>query len=123
MWRDEAYLLDILLAARRALRFNVKATWEDFERDELRQHATARTLEIIGEAARKISPEFKAAHPEIPWADMIGLRHRLIHEYFRIDLRRVWDTVQNDLPKLIALVEPLVPGQGEPENGDRDSDE
>jgi len=106
-------LLDILLAARRALRFNAGVTWEKFQSNELLQHGTARTLEIIGEAARKVSDEFKAGHPEIPWKEMIGLRHRLIHEYFRIDLRRVWDTVENDLPRLVTLIEPLVPPQPE----------
>jgi uncharacterized protein with HEPN domain len=60
-----------------------------------------------------VSAEFRDAHPEIPWREMIGLRHRLIHEYFRIDLRRVWDTVQRDLPKLITLIEPLVPTKPE----------
>lgn len=113
MWRDDAYLLDILLFARRALRFNAGTTWEEFEGNELLQHGTVRALEVIGEAARKVSGEFRDAHPQIPWHEMIGLRHRLIHEYFRIDLRRVWDTVQNDLPKLIALIEPLVPGRVE----------
>lgn len=109
MWRDDAYLLDILLAARQALEFTAGLEWEEFQADTMCQHATMRTLEIVGEAARKISDEIKAAHPEIPWNDMIGLRNRLIHEYFRIDVEKVWDTVQNDIPALIAAIEPLVP--------------
>jgi len=55
----------------------------------------------------------RRTHPEIPWAEMIGMRHRLIHEYFRVDLRVVWETVQRDLPRLIALIEPLVPLEDE----------
>ena len=51
----------------------------------------------------------KDTHPEIPWNDMIGMRNRLIHEYFRINLQTVWDTLQNDIPRLVTLVEPLVP--------------
>jgi len=109
MWRDDAYLLDILIAARKVRRFTAGVTWEEFERSDLLQNATLRPLEIIGEAARKISVETKSAHPEIPWTDLIGMRNRLVHEYFRIDLQKVWDAVRNDIPRLIALIEPLVP--------------
>jgi len=109
MARDEAYLLDILIAARKALAFVEGMTWENFSQSELHQNAVMRPLEIIGEAASHVSEPMRRAHPEIPWAEMIGMRHRLIHEYFRVDLRVVWETVQRDLPRLIALIEPLVP--------------
>jgi uncharacterized protein with HEPN domain len=109
MWRDEAYLLDILVAARKVLGFTKGVTWEEFQRSDLLQNAVMRPLEIIGEVARKISQETKDSHPEIPWNDMIGMRNRLIHEYFRINLQTVWDTLQNDIPRLVTLVEPLVP--------------
>ena len=113
MQRDDAYLLDILIAARKALKFLAGMTWEEFERSELHQNAVMRPLEIIGEAARRVSQQTRDAHPEIPWEQMIGLRNRLIHEYFRVNLATVWDTVQNDLPRLIALIEPLVPSEDE----------
>ena len=109
MWRDEAYLLDILNAARKVLQYTTGVAEEDFLRNELLQDATLRQLEILGEAARKVSQETKDGHSEIPWPEMIGLRNRLIHEYSRINLQRVWDTIQNDLPRLITLVIPLVP--------------
>ena len=109
MRRDDAYLLDILIAARKALSFVEDMTWEAFEASELHQNAVMRALETIGEAARLVSQSTKDAHPGIPWEQMIGMRHRLIHEYFRVDVATVWDTIQNDLPELIALVEPLVP--------------
>ena len=72
-----------------------------------------RLLEIIGEAAAHVSLSTREAHPDIPWHEMIGMRHRLIHEYFRVDLRVVWETVQRDLPQVIALIEPLVPPEDE----------
>jgi uncharacterized protein with HEPN domain len=112
MWRDEAYLLDILLAARRIQKYALGYDFQRFEDDEVLQDAIMRRIQIIGEAARKVSPEFKEAHPEIPWTDIIGMRHRLIHEYFQIITEKVWDTVVNDIPALISQVEPLVP----PEN-------
>jgi uncharacterized protein with HEPN domain len=113
MPRDDAYLLDILIAARKALKFLEGMTWEEFEQSELHQNAVVHLLEITGEAARLISQETRDAHPDIPWEQMIGIRNRLIHEYFRVDLTTVWDTVRNDLPRLIALVDPLVPPEDE----------
>ncbi len=72
-----------------------------------------RPLEIIGEASAKISKDFRKAHSEIPWREMVGLRNRLIHQYFRIDYGIVWDTIHKDLPKLIEIIEPLVPKEDE----------
>ena len=96
--RDQAYLLDILIAARKALQFVEGLTYEEFVGSEIHQSAVIRPLEIIGEAARMISDQAKAEQPDIPWGEMIGMRNRLIHEYFNINLSTVWDTVRNDLP-------------------------
>ena len=71
--------------------------------------AILKAVEVVGEAASQVSPEGKEAHPEIPWAKIIGMRNRLVHGYFNVNLERVWETVQQDLPDLIALLEPLVP--------------
>ena len=109
MRRDDAYLLDMLLAARKARAFIAGMTWEDFNRSDLHQNAVLRVLEIIGEASARISPETRAAHPEIPWTQMVGMRNRLIHEYFRVNWLTVWETVQRDLEDLIAHIEPLIP--------------
>ena len=109
MWRDEAYLLDMLLAARKIMLFTQAFDSERFSADEVMQQAVMRLIQIIGEAARKISEEFKAEHPEIPWTGIIGMRHRLIHEYFRIIPEKVWQVVEKDIPALITLIEPLVP--------------
>ena len=80
MQRDEALLLDILIAARRAIRFLDGMTWEAFQRSELHQNAVMRPLEIIGEAARRVSQDTRDAYPDIPWDQMVGMRNRLIHE-------------------------------------------
>jgi uncharacterized protein with HEPN domain len=113
MRRDDAYLLDILIAARKALKFVAGIDRNEFEDNELVQSAVIRPLEIIGEAAARVSKEFREAHPKIPWQDMVGLRNRLIHEYFRVDYGAVWDTIHEDLPKLIKMLEPLVPKEDE----------
>ncbi|HSB03184.1 MAG TPA: DUF86 domain-containing protein [Anaerolineales bacterium] len=113
MRRDDAYLLDILIAARKALKFVQGIDQNKFEDDEIIQNAVMRPLEIIGEASARVSKEFRKAHAEIPWREMVGLRNRLIHEYFRVDFGAVWDTIHKDLPKLIEIIEPLVPKEDE----------
>lgn len=72
-----------------------------------------RALEIMGEAANRISDSTKEAYAEIPWSQVIGMRNRLVHEYFRINLNAVWDTIKNDLPELINTIEPLVPDEAD----------
>jgi uncharacterized protein with HEPN domain len=113
MRRDEAHLLDILIAARKAMQFVGGIDRKQFEENELVQNAVMRPLEIIGEASAKISKDFRKSHTEIPWKEMAGLRNRLIHEYFRIDYGAVGDTIQKDLPNLIEIIEPLVPKEDE----------
>lgn len=113
MKRDDAYLLDILIAARKAIRFLEGITRAQFDRSELHQAAVVRPLEIVGEAASRVSEETRNAHPEVPWQQMIGMRNRLIHEYLRIDPEAVWDTVHKDLPELITLIEPMVPPESD----------
>jgi uncharacterized protein with HEPN domain len=109
MWRDDAYLLDMLLAARKIMKYAQGVDSERFEQDEILQDAIMRRIQIIGEAARKVSLEFKEDHPEIPWNEIIGMRNKLIHEYFRIISEKVWEAVEKDIPNLIILIEPLVP--------------
>jgi uncharacterized protein with HEPN domain len=108
MRRDEAFLLDMLIAAPKALKLV-----EGIDQNEIVQNAVMQPLEINGEAAARISSTFRKAHPEIPWKDMVGLRNRLIHEYFRSEYRAVWDTIQNDLPALIEQIEALIPKEDE----------
>lgn len=109
MWRDEAYLLDMLIAAREARDFSEALTWETFENSSLHQYAIAKALENIGEAARKISEDTKCAHPEIPWREIVALRRRIAQDYLYLDLVRIWKTVQKEVPVVIRMLEPLFP--------------
>lgn len=72
----------------------------DLDDNRMLTLAIIKELEIIGEAASKLSSGFRACRPQIPWTDIVGMRNRLTHGYFDIDLDRVWDTVQEDLPAL-----------------------
>jgi uncharacterized protein with HEPN domain len=94
MQRDDALLLDKVNYAKDALAFTRGVTWEQFAADRRLQHATQYALLIIGEAAGKLSQEFRAAHPELPWLKIIAFRHRMVHDYPRIELPKVWDVVQ-----------------------------
>jgi len=107
--RDEAHLLDILKAARLAIEFKGPAGRADFLADAKTQAAVLHQLLVIGEAVKRLSPEFRAAHPEVPWKLIAGTRDKLIHFYEGVELEEVWKMVTSDLPDLIRLVEPLAP--------------
>ena len=114
MRRDDAYLLDMLLAGRDAVQFATGLTFPVFERSRLHQNAILKAIETVGEAAAKISQETRKAHPEIPPKEIVGMRNRLVHVYFDVNLYRVWQTVQHDVPRLVAMLEPLVPPEPDP---------
>ena len=108
-WRDAALLLDILLAAEDAQSFVANLDEQAFLASDLHQSAVIRKFEVMGEAAGKVSTTFCAAHPEIPWRQMTGLRHRLIHDYGDVRFDIVWRVVRETLPSLIAMLRPLIP--------------
>lgn len=110
MRRDQAaYVLDMLIAAREAVGFAEDASFEAFVADRRTQLSIVKSIEIVGEAASRVDDEIRQAHPAIPWQDIVGMRNRLVHGYFDIDLRLVWDTVGTDLPELIGQLEGLLP--------------
>ena len=111
--RDTAFLLDMLLAARDARQFVAGIGEAAFAASRLHQNAVIRSLEVIGEAAGKVSPAMQAKLPEIPWREITGMRHRLIHNYADVRLDLVWSVVATRLAPLIAALEPLIPEDGE----------
>jgi uncharacterized protein with HEPN domain len=109
MWRDDALLLDILDFSRRALEFSRGVDYKRFQEDALLHSAILHELLIIGEAANKTSEECREKFPDLPWKEMIGLRNILIHEYFRVDLSRIWKILQENIPALVKRLESIVP--------------
>ncbi len=97
----------MLEAAAEARSFASGATHDSLKQDRKLALALVRCIEIIGEAAAKVSDECRRECPAIPWASIIAMRNRLIHAYFDIDLDRVWDTIQDDLPPLVAELETI----------------
>lgn len=109
--REINYLLDVLAAARLLQTFVAGVDWNTFENDLMRRAAVMRQLEIMGEAARRLSEETRLEIPEIPWRQIISMPNRLIHGYDDVDLVIVWETIQNDLPPLIVELEKIVPAE------------
>jgi uncharacterized protein with HEPN domain len=107
--RDSALLLDMLLAARDARSFVKGLDEAAFLASRLHQNAAIRSLEIIGEAAGKVSAVTQVAHSEIPWREITGMRHRLIHGYGDVRLDLVWIVLCDRLPPLLAILEELAP--------------
>ena len=109
MDRDPVYLLDIVLSARMLRSYLEGVVLDEFLRDTKLQDSVIRRLEIIGEAAGRISVQFREKHPKIPWSKMRGMRNLMIHHYDDVDLHIVWNTAQDNIPQLLELLDPLVP--------------
>lgn len=113
MWRDDAWVLDMLNAARRVLEYARDMGEPAFLASPRDQDAILRQLTILGEAAKGVSAEFRGAHPEVPWKRITGFRDVAVHDYFHVDLEEVWRIVREDVPSLVGLLEPLVPPAAE----------
>lgn len=97
---DSVYIHHILAAIERIEAYSEGVSFQKFLQIEILQDGVIRQLEIIGEAARNLSADLCRRHPEVPWGEIIGLRNRIAHAYYNIDLGVVWDIVQEDLPSL-----------------------
>jgi uncharacterized protein with HEPN domain len=106
---DGARLRHMLEAAREAIGFAADCSREDLDTDRKLTLALLKCIEIIGEAAAQITEGTREAHRGIPWSAIVGMRNRLVHGYFAIDLDRVWDTVTVNLPALVTALETIVP--------------
>ena len=96
---DRERIMDIIEAIERIEKVTSKGK-PLFYKDEMVQVWVVHHLQIIGEAVRALSPEFRSAHPDIPWSDIIGMRNVLVHHYFAIDKDAIWNVVERDLPAM-----------------------
>jgi len=106
--RDAAHLWDMLAAAREASAVVEGITLDAFLQDRLRLRALERTLEPVGEAARRVSPPCQSSNPEIPWRSLIGQRNLLAHEYGRVNATLLHQTATVDVPLLIRSIEGII---------------
>ena len=105
---DTVCLMHMLDAAREACSFVEGRKRNNLDRDRRLVLALVKSIEIIGEAAARVSKEYREITPQIPWQNIIGMRNRLIYAYFDINLDILWETVIDDLPPLIAEVKKII---------------
>lgn len=105
---DLAYIEDMLARARRVLAKTADVSWERFREDQDLHDITERSISVLGEAARRVSEEFRAAHPEIPWAQAMGIRHKIIHDYFEVSYTVLWSVIREELPELERQIAALL---------------
>ena len=105
-YRD--YLQDIINAINDIESFTVNMTFADFTKDKKTINAVVRSIEIIGEATKKIPKSLKNEYPSIPWKKMAGIRDKMIHEYFGVDLESVYKTIREDIPPLKPLIKNIL---------------
>jgi len=104
-YRD--YLKDIIDSIKDIESFTENMTFEDFAKDRKTINAVIRSFEVIGEAAKKIPKSIRDKHPSIPWKKMVGMRDKMIHEYFGVDIEIIWKTIKEDIPSLKPLIQVL----------------
>lgn len=112
--RDLGYLWDMLKAARSIRKFMGGIEYAAFLKDEMRSLAVERAFEVIGEAARSLSEEFRGSHPEVPWRQIIGLRNAIAHEYGDIDYESLYQVAIARIPGLVAILEKFTSAAGAP---------
>ena len=106
--RDSVFIAQMVEAAEAALEFSDGHTAASFAGDRLVGYAVVRAIQLIGQAARGVSGELQAAHPELPWRQMVGMRNVVVHDYADVDLTLVWKTVRDDLPGLIERLNAIL---------------
>ena len=104
---DNILLYDILECCQRIASYIDGISKNDFEQNFQLQDALVRKIEVIGEAAKGVSDLLRSENPSIPWQKMMGMRDRIVHQYFRVDLDVVWQTVTNDIPALESKITPI----------------
>ncbi|MFA5343632.1 MAG: DUF86 domain-containing protein [Kiritimatiellia bacterium] len=102
------YLMDLIEAIDKIEQFAEAPAYEDFEKDEKTIFAVIRALEVMGEAAKKIPAGVRNQYKQVPWKQMAGMRDKLIHEYFGVNIRVIWKTVKEDIPLVKPIIEQMV---------------
>jgi len=110
---DRIYLLHIRDAIQHILEYTASGK-ESFFADRKTQDAVVRNLEIIGEATKRVSASIKEANPDVSWKPIAGMRDKLVHDYFGVNLQLVWDVVERDLPRLKVKISQLLSALDKP---------
>jgi len=105
-------LQDMLDNAQRAIRFTKGMKYDSFMKDEKTVYAVIRAVEVVGEAAGNIPEDVRAKYGNIPWREIRGMRSKLVHQYFGVNMEVVWRTVHEDLPPLVSILKKAIKQRG-----------
>ena len=113
---DNVYLFHIRDSINKILEYTVRTDIESFKSNSMMQDAVIRQIEIIGEASSKLTKSFSDTNSQIPWKNIVGMRNKLIHDYFGVDVMAVWETVKNDIPTLKTNLDTIISTLDQPLN-------
>ena len=109
MYKDDwVYIGHMLDMSKKALELSEGKDRNLYDQDEALRFAVTHLIQVIGEAAQRVTPGFQESHPSIPWHEIIGMRHRIVHDYLNVDEDVVWEVVQKDLPGLVTGLKNLI---------------
>jgi uncharacterized protein with HEPN domain len=111
MSRDSASLLDIAKAAQLILQFSQSLEKIELAANLEKQSTILYQIVAIGEAGKRLSADFRNQHPAVPWREIAGMRDILAHQYDRVEVDEIWGVIQDDIPQLLSMIEPLLPTQ------------
>ena len=106
---DWVYVGHMLDMAQKALEISAGKDRIAYDKDETLRLALTHIIQVIGEAAQRVSPEFRHIYNQIPWPEIIGMRHRIVHDYLNIDADVIWEVLQQDLPPLVKTLQAILP--------------
>ncbi len=109
---DKEFVLDMFISCKKILSYIKDMSYEDFKKDEKTVDAVIRNIEILGEAAKKISDEFKRKYPHVEWKEIAKTRDKLIHKYFGVDVEIIWTISKKDIPQLKEKLESILRKEG-----------
>jgi len=109
MNREQTYLIDIATTCQTVIELVQGMNQSSFVADKRTHIAVLYEITVIGEIVKRLSPEFRQSHPEIPWKQMAGMRDQLVHDYNEVDLDLTWEVTQSSIPELLEFVLPLLP--------------
>ena len=109
--RDDSFLRDVLNASRKIEAITAATSEESFHRNEVLPAAVLHHLTVMGEAVNRLSPELRERHPEVPWHQIVAVRHRIVHAYFDLDWQILWDSALDDIPQLRKQISGILEGE------------
>jgi len=106
---DWVYVGHMLDMAQKALDISAGKDRAAYDKDETLRLALTHIIQIIGEAAQRVSPEFRHTYTQVPWQEIIGMRHRIVHDYLNIDEDVIWEVLNQDLPPFVKILQTILP--------------